>query len=63
MGPVLILATLFSLVENWLGHHVTFEKEWKEWDAKCQEGRSLVPLEGQGYITVVSGLNCPCLQL
>ena len=42
---------------------MTFEMEWKEWDAQCQEGRSLVPLERSRVHPGVSGLNCPCLQL
>ena len=42
---------------------MTFEKEWKEWDAQCQEGRSLVPLERSRVHPGVSGLKCPCLQL
>ena len=38
-------------------------RRWKELDALCQEGRSLVPLERSRVYPGASGLNFPCLQL
>ena len=38
-------------------------RRWKELDALCQEGRSLVPLERSRAYPGASVLNCPCFQL